>query len=248
MDIITHALCGISVGTVIATYTCDTVRQKTTAICLATFGAVLPDIDVISQWGRFDTTFGRWFSLSASGRDIYSSTYWYSHHGFMHSLFAAILFSLLLRLITRWRKIKGGKWLAIAFGSGYMIHLAGDMITPGGPWQGIRLLFPLNTYVGGTGWIWWWNNYDIFLCMLFSAIIGTIFSLWFSKLARKIVLPLFLGSLAAITGLTATRNHDFNRNEYTINEQYSKEIQKNTLPPSFYRAMATFDQYAKVPF
>jgi hypothetical protein len=54
-------------------------------------GGALPDFDAISLWSGFDKTFGKLFNLSNSGEVIYFSKFWYSHHGFLHSILASVI-------------------------------------------------------------------------------------------------------------------------------------------------------------
>lgn len=249
MDIISHTLCAISVGSLLATYKCNSWKQKLLVISASAIGGIIPDIDVISLWSGFDGSFGKMFSLSASGKDIYNDTLWYSHHGFMHSLCAIAIFTGVFVLIMKWIwNEKPSRWIACSFAAGYFVHLLGDMITPGGPWAGIRLFFPFSAYVGGTGTVWWWNNYDIFLCVCLMTILGVCFNFICKKTGKKIILPIFIIISITIIGLVCTKNGDFNQGNYANNEKRSKEIQKELLPTPIYNMMTTFDKYIPVLF
>ena len=144
----------------------------------------MPDIDAISLWSGFDSTFGYLFGLDASGREIYSGKFWFSHHNFFHSIAAGLMFSGLIFLLLHYianRKSKIMKTMKenlapnflyiITFFSGFIVHLLEDMPTPASAWGGVNLFWPFDGFVGGFGCIWWWNNYDIFLIIL-SAIIA----------------------------------------------------------------------------
>jgi len=96
MDIVTHTVTGALVGSCLAGSAGKGWKEKTGIIIAGTLGGMLPDVDAVSMWSRFDRTLGSWFGLEQPGRVIYSGKWWYSHHGFMHSLLAACLFSLLL--------------------------------------------------------------------------------------------------------------------------------------------------------
>ena len=48
----------------------------------------------------------------------------------------------------------------------YLIHVFEDMPTPSFVWGGVAFLFPSENYWGGKGYIWWWNNYDLFLIII----------------------------------------------------------------------------------
>lgn len=53
-------------------------------------------------------------------------------------------------------------------------HLLEDMPTPDNIWGGVRIFFPFEVYIGGWNYIWWWNNYDLFLIILLTAILAII--------------------------------------------------------------------------
>ncbi|MBC7485616.1 MAG: metal-dependent hydrolase [Cytophagaceae bacterium] len=91
MDIITHGLSGVAVGKVAASFTGKGVKNKMTIVLLSGLAAILPDFDALSLWSKFDATIGKLFNLQHSGKGIYFSKFWYSHHGFLHSLVAASL-------------------------------------------------------------------------------------------------------------------------------------------------------------
>ena len=97
MDILTHTLSGVAIGTVITSFSNNGFRKKTGIILCAGFGAALPDFDAISLWSGFDSTIGKLFGL-ISGKEIYFSKLWYSHHAFMHSIFASLIFAMLFLL------------------------------------------------------------------------------------------------------------------------------------------------------
>lgn len=96
MDILTHTLCGVAAGTVLAGFSRKSPKYKLSVIAVSGVGGALPDMDAISLWSKFDGTFGAIFQLNHSGKEIYTSKFWYSHHAFFHSVLAGILFSLLL--------------------------------------------------------------------------------------------------------------------------------------------------------
>ena len=80
--------------------------------------SLLPDIDHPS---------------SKIGRRFKFLNYLFSHRGFFHSLFALLIFTILLYFINY--------LLAIAFFSGYFLHLLLDSFTR----QGIFLFYPFST-------------------------------------------------------------------------------------------------------
>lgn len=242
MDIITHTLSAVSVGTLIATYKCNDWKQKLAVISASAIGGIIPDIDVITLWSGFDSSFGEFLSLPASGRDIYRDTLWYSHHGFMHSLCAIALFTGILALVLKYVcNSKSIKWIVLAFAFGYLAHLLGDLITPSGPWGGIRLFFPVSVYIGGTGTVWWGNNYDMFLCTFAMSTLGICLNFVCKGIGKKIIFPVFLVISMMIIGLVCTKTSNFNKGSYADNEIKSKKIQKELLPSPVYDIMITVD-------
>jgi membrane-bound metal-dependent hydrolase YbcI (DUF457 family) len=261
MDILTHAITGLAAGTLIAGIAGRKPVESLKIIAFAGFGAVLCDIDTISLWSRFDGSFGRLFNLSHSGRAIYSMKLWYSHHGFFHSIAAAVLLSCCLGcLFYFFRKkkkngfstvLKNNRLVLLGFLSGFLIHLLQDMPTPASSWGGVRLLFPLKNYIGGTGDIWWWNNYDLFLIALGVLLINSLVLLLrnvFKKKTGKICSGIFLVAVLLSLFQIGTRNVNFNRSNYRQNEEKSKEIQQNMLGDKCYRMMEDFDNKMKVNF
>ncbi|MCD7899826.1 MAG: metal-dependent hydrolase [Bacteroides sp.] len=203
MDIFTHTLSGLTAGTVMASCTSQGWKHKLSIIFFSGLGGALPDLDAISMWSKFDVTFGKLFHLEHTGRVIYSSKFWYSHHGFMHSLLAAFLIAVLIGILFRifQRKKKSSllqtfidkQWVLWGFIAGFVIHLLQDMITPASAWGGVRLFFPSEIYVGGTGEIWWWNNYNLFLTVVCVLFINCILLLLFNKSKPwRFIIPIFV--------------------------------------------------------
>jgi inner membrane protein len=264
MDILTHALSGVAFGTVISGLSNCKIKNQIGYMSIGGFGGVLPDIDAISLWSRFDSTFGRLFGLSHPGKDIYSAKFWYSHHGFMHSLVSCLLFGLLLgfvlnlaqsRFKSLFKSFKDNRLYLLVFVSGFIFHLLGDLPTPSSSWNGINLFWPSKHYIGGTGEIWWWNNYDIFLIIL-SIIIINVITIFIGRLARikvlKITISTFLLGFVMIMHQIKTRTFDFNyeghTTKYDLYEQKSKEIQKQILGTKLYGFMVGFDNKLKINF
>ena len=269
MDILTHALSGFAFGTVISGLSKCKFKHQIGVITFGGFGGVLPDIDAISLWSRFDSTFGRLFNLSNLGKDIYSLKFWYSHHGFMHSIIACLLIGLLLGFMihlikTRFKTVglkdivnsfKDNKLYLISFIAGFLFHLLGDLPTPSSSWDGINMFWPSKTYIGGTGEIWWWNNYDIFLLIL-SVIILNLIVIFFGRLMKKsifkITLTILLLGFVLIIYQIKTRSFDFNykghTTKYEFYEQKSKDIQKQILGTKLYGFMVKLDNKMKINF
>lgn len=262
MDILTHTLSGFAVGTVLASYSSGSWRAKSSILLFSGLGGALPDIDAISMWSKFDAAFGRLFGLTSSGKVIYSAKYWYSHHGFMHSLSAAIgiavcigflcwLFSSKSKLSSLKDAFYTRRLLLLGFIFGFVIHLLEDMITPAGPWGGVRLFFPSEVYIGGTGDIWWWNNYNLFLivaAVLFVNIGLLLFSMFKKNKLWKYTTSVFLIGYICFMWQVKQINYTFNRMEYSECERKSKEIQKEILGDKLYWRMETFDCTLRFPF
>ncbi|BDD05309.1 metal-dependent hydrolase [Aureibacter tunicatorum] len=259
MDILSHAFSGIACGTVIASYGKNNWKEKASIILAGGLGGAIPDIDAVSMWSKFDQTIGKALGLTASGKSIYVGKFWYSHHGFTHSILASILFTLFfLAIISFFKKhsienTRRNSWMALSFLSGMLVHAIEDMPTPWGAWGGVRLFFPNEMYIGGFGNIWWWNNYDLFL--IICAVIFINISI-ISLPIRVQNLKRFACSLTFMLGLAfgarqiTTRPVNFNELNKTQNymqlEKKSKEIQKEILGKKVYNIMHDIDQ--KIPF
>lgn len=247
MDILTHILAATTASSVVAIFTLKKTKWKVMAVCMGVVAGTLPDIDVISLWSGFDSTFGSWFWLPESGKQIYYAKYWYSHHAFIHSLLSATTISAALALIcARVFRSLSAAWIGVAFFGGYLSHLLLDMVTPGGPWGGIALLFPLDTYVGGWGKVWWWNNYDIFLYMALSALASLMALFVKGRKIGKILLSIV--ALLVIVSATTIINSDnnFNQGEHSVNEQKSLQIQQQRLSGPIYSLIYKLDGHLKV--
>jgi len=264
MDIITHTLSGIAFATCLAGINTRGFKQKVWIIGSGALGGMLPDVDAISLWSRFDGTIGKFFGLSHSGKDIYSAKFWYSHHGFMHSLLGSlictVIIGILIYLLYKWifkgkhsllAFIKKNYVLFIAFIGGFNLHLLEDMITPGGSWGGVRYFFPSKTYIGGTGDIWWWNNYDLFLIVVIVILLNLMIltvSYFSRKRLIKVLFSVFLIGGILFTIQFKNRPFNFNGKAYDVCETQSQEIQKKILPSSLYERMMKFDNSLKVYF
>lgn len=270
MDILTHAISGTAVAACAVTFVKTNLLGKTKLLLAGAVGGVFPDLDAVSMWSGFDSTFGKLFNLSNSGREIYGMKFWYSHHAFFHSLLAGIIFGLLfLGMIYLFEKVivrKSGRTLSkpflknhiiyfIVFVLGYWAHLAGDLPTPASVWGGVALFWPSAEYVGGYGKIWWWNNYDIFLLILFSIIV-TIVGPWISKYVRKRAKQ-FSSLVLCITFTLIviqmnTREYSYayegNTDKYATMEENSRKEQERILGKHLYQYMSWFDSKMKFLF
>ncbi|GAB4405537.1 MAG: hypothetical protein OHK0039_06630 [Bacteroidia bacterium] len=255
MDIFTHTLSGLGVATVAAAFYRVRPAQQAGMVLLGGVGAIVPDIDAFSLWSGFDATLGAW--LGQEGHALYYGTHWLSHRGFFHSLFASLLVSVSLALLSSllYRVLRRAPSIGMAlrylfpywlcFWLGYLIHLVGDLPTPGGPWGGIRLFFPSETYVGGWGWVWWWNNYDIFLLLLGVVLANVLLLVGCEHWSRRLrFLPILM--LCYALGMCVyemrQRHHDFNTGTFDHNEHHTLDLQRQVLGPGGCEFMQRIDE------
>ncbi|MBC7451809.1 MAG: metal-dependent hydrolase [Cytophagales bacterium] len=266
MDILIHTLSGTATAACIAACAHTATRNRARLILTGGFAAAFPDIDAFSLWSKFDSTIGKWLGLSASGHDIYFGKRWYSHHGFFHSILAAVFVALCYLLIRKlWHRKEAftsysssslTKITFAVFFCAYLSHLAGDLPTPGGPWDGIRLFFPFSVYVGGWGYIWWWNNYDVFLCLLATNIllITGIFLIpvRFNTFLKRAVLVVYITGCILICYSIGNRKEDFaysgNTLRYNYYEKVSMQEQFRILGPPLYRYLLKTDRRLPIHF
>ena len=266
MDIISHTLTGIAVGTVIATSDNGNWKRKSAIILLGGFAGGLPDFDAISLGSKFDTIIGSFFGLNHTGKQIYSGKFWYSHHAALHSMLAPVLlllFSFLYIYLKGFfyktksigKSIYTNKYLSISFLLGYIFHLFEDMPTPASVWGGVNFFFPNSDYIGGFGKIWWWNNYDLTL-IIFLVILVNLMVLIAPKIHKKTKSKLSLGVFSLGMGLfifqIMTRPVDFSYTGHTTKykefEAESKRIQKEILGDRLYHFMVQIDDKIPVNF
>jgi hypothetical protein len=268
LDILTHTLSGLAIGTTIAAFSQKGLGHKIRLMSIGALGGALPDIDAISLWSGFDVAIGAPLDLEASGKEIYFGKYWYSHHGFFHSITAGVLFAALTGLAVFFIKIKRNNHSSsyslfnyfkrnalffVAFVFAFNLHLFQDTPTPSSVWGGVRLLWPSVKYVGGTGHAWWWNNYDIFLIvlgvLLFNSVLLIIkiktqgFKRWLSLMVLSGGILL---SIIQITNRPASFYYSGHTSKYYHFEAKSKEIQEQILGKRVFIIMSNFDK--KLPF
>ncbi len=265
MDIITHVVAGALAGGCAALMIRGARARLAGALSWGALGGFLPDIDVATRVPGFDETFGRLLGLPPGGV-IYGGSEWYSHHHFTHSLVACLVFGLLLasalgleRLI--WGATDDGRrvvriWLApLCMSAGFLMHLAGDLVTPASVWGGIQLLWPLDTMFGGWGWAWWFNNYDLFLVQVLGLLMLGLVSLVprpqpiTARVLPAAVLALVIGACVLLLQL---RQHDYaysgNATNYQALEAASLDEQHRLLPPGLLAAMLEIDRMVPFPF
>jgi hypothetical protein len=263
MDIISHTLTGIAVGTVVATVSNSSWKSKGLILLIGGIGGALPDIDAISLWSKFDSTIGSLLGLRHSGKDIYFGKFWYSHHAAFHSLLAPIVLIFIstitnvvmrkkLNLITALEYIRTNVFFILAFFFGFLFHLLEDMPTPASVWGGVNFFFPSSSYVGGFGNIWWWNNYDLVLIIsgviTLNLLVNGIPKPYY-KLKLKLCSSVFLLGLALFLIQINTRTVDFSYTGHTANydkfESQSKNIQREILGDRLFEFMVSIDN--KIP-
>jgi len=269
MDILTHTLSGVAIGTVVSSFANSGFQDRLKIVLISGFAGALPDLDAISLWSGFDSTIGNFFNLTASGKDIYSAKYWYSHHAFLHSAFGGLLIAGFLGLVgylidNMIKEIKNtsvldsfnkNRILLIGFFLGFLLHLIEDMPTPASTWGGVNFLWPSKSYIGGTGEIWWWNNYDIFLIVICVIILNLTLPL-IRKFVRfdlkKYTIGVFILGFSFAIIQIKTRDFDFAYTGHTTRyqefEDKSKQIQREILGDRLYRMMENFDNKMKIYF
>jgi inner membrane protein len=253
LDIITHTLSGVLVGATVASSAIST-KAKINIILVGALGGCLPDIDAISLWSGFDDTFGKIFNLNHAGHEIYFSKFWYSHHGFFHSIAAIIVYLLLYVTVMKMDAIMAKQstnvnyHAFVAFSGGYLAHILKDLPTPSGSWGGINLFWPSSEWIGGTGQTWWWNNYDIFLIVLVSCTINIIMAFWNTKWKKTVSITILSMAFFMIIFQINNRHFDFNASGYGAKESISLDIQREILGEKLFDFMVKLDNKIKINF
>lgn len=263
MDLLSHTLSGIAIGTLFATFSSSGFRKKARIVLLGGLGGMLPDFDAISLWSKFDSTIGAVLGLTHSGKEIYFGKFWYSHHRVLHSITAAIVLSMLIAVGLFLKKkyfsfrsiavyFSKSKFFYFTFIGAFLVHLAEDMPTPASVWGGVNLFFPSEQYIGGYGKIWWWNNYDIFLIICSVIVMNIIVNILPSsieKLKKAISLIVVVLGISLSTIQIMSRPVDFSYKGHTTTynelEKRSKEIQREILGEKLYHFMEKLDR--KIP-
>ena len=267
MDIVTHTLSGVAIGSVLINQSYKGICSKTAILFFGAFGASVPDVDVVSMWSGFDSTFGKWLSLNLTGKEIYSAKLWYSHHAFFHSVLSALVFTMLIGaiflLVQKYvlakndlsvrEYIRDRGFILLSFFLGYVIHLFEDMLTPSSSWGGVAFLWPSAKYVGGWGNIWWWNNYDVFLIVCGVIALNFILSLLRFKKQLKKNLAVFVLVAGIFTASFQVKSRGSNYNysktmRYQRLEEISLERQKEILGEDLFYFMQEIDRLMPVSF
>ena len=254
MDILSHTFTGIAVGACVGNFV-KPPASRGIFILIGALGGAFPDIDAISLWSKFDTTLGRWLHLAHSGEEIYCGKFWYSHHGFFHSLLAMALFGSLFfwipflknKITKKSVVLKVHSFWALTFFLAGTFHLLEDMPTPDNIWGGVRIFFPFEVYIGGWNYIWWWNNYDLFLIILSVALSSTflLFVLKNGTLRKWFSMGLFVVGIIAYCYQVHRRPNfivDATSKKYVSNDERSLVIQQAILPSFLFKGMQQLDQ------
>ena len=124
-------------------------------------GAMMPDADI--------------FTKTLLGRQAYFGAAFYAHRHASHSILGTLALALiaagLLTLLPPVRRAagqwRGYAWLVACFWVGGMIHLVGDVFTPGWP---LPLFWPLPMRYGGWSHIGWFSPYLFWLFLTAIAV------------------------------------------------------------------------------
>jgi membrane-bound metal-dependent hydrolase YbcI (DUF457 family) len=208
-----HALSGALAGTLAAYAWPGEPERRLPLVAWVTVGAIAPDLDAISL--LFD-------------HRVYFGLAWYSHRGFLHSIAGCALMALLLPALfgalrrrlagagPRPPSSRGGARLAVFAGG--LIHLAGDLPTPPGPWAGLPLLFPLSPRFGGWSHLGWVNALLLLLMGTAALAAGALAAA--RHLAPRALRPWLRAGVLGVTGLalaavvwfaTVSRYRDFDQ-------------------------------------
>jgi len=130
-----------------------------------------------------------------------------------------------------------------------------DMPTPASTWGGVRFFWPSDIYIGGTGSIWWWNNYDLFLVAAGVFLIGMLLLILqkFVRFKIKYLSPVvFVFGLSMALVQINTRSQDYSYTGHTDRyqefEAASKKEQREILGDRLFRAMEWFDRRLPIYF
>ena len=138
-------------------------------------GAMLPDIDIMAK---------------LLGRVRYFSGVWYGHRHASHSFLGTLILSAVFAGLLFWfayRQRRGGSpggvylWLVGCLWGGAILHIFGDLFTPGWP---LPLFWPIAARFGAFQHIGWFSPYLLWMFL------GTIALAWLlAAVARRELLP-----------------------------------------------------------
>jgi membrane-bound metal-dependent hydrolase YbcI (DUF457 family) len=154
-------------------------------------GAMLPDLDIQAR---------------LLGRGAYFSGAWYAHRGASHSILGTLLLAmvaavLLYRPLCPAPAEAGGSsrsrnlaWLTGCLWCAGLLHVFGDLFTPGLP---MPLLWPLEPRLGALGHIGWFTPYLLWLFL------ATLALDWGARAVKRWVFPAWHWMGAAVWALYA---------------------------------------------
>ena len=138
-------------------------------------GAMFPDLDIITR---------------IFGKNHYFGNTWYAHRHFTHSIFGTLVLALVaagvvLLLLRRSGKLSPRVWQTMAwctgaFWFGGLLHIFGDLFTPG--WQ-MPVFWPHPARFGGFRQIGWFTPYLLWL-FLATLLLSWVLPLLFARHAR----------------------------------------------------------------
>lgn len=153
MMTLNHGLSGYVCGQVVLPLVKSRAPLSPRAMGWAAFiGAMLPDLDILTR---------------LFGYDAYFSSAWYAHRHASHSILGALVLGLLATGL--WMALRPGSgqgravrffWLAGCFWFGGVLHLVGDLFTPGWP---LPVFWPYAVRFGGWAHIGWFSPYLLWL-------------------------------------------------------------------------------------
>jgi len=251
MDIFTHAAAGAVAGSAMSVK-----FRNPTLILIGILGGVIPDIDAVSLWSGYNSLIAPFFGISRSGKEIYFAKLWYSHRGFMHSIAAGFFLSAIHFGISKifGKSKKDSLILSGTLFSAYCTHLFLDYHTPAYLWGGMNLFWPWSYYAGGTGRVWWWNNYDVFLILVSAFILLTAYPLYGKFLSGRwrrmvpVLVPVICFVLINIQIFSRSNLYDYTNysKQYKMMEKKSRDEQRKILGKGLYRFMEEVDR--RIPF
>jgi membrane-bound metal-dependent hydrolase YbcI (DUF457 family) len=166
MITINHGLSGYVVGQVVMPLLRSRAPVSPAALSAAFFvGAMAPDVDIVTR--------------VAVGRAAYFSTAWYGHRAASHSILGTLLLGLVVAaVISGWQAARGVKkvpgwtpgrrkrltryaWLTACAWAGGLLHVLGDLFTPGRPMPVLWPLLPER--FGAFSHIGWFSPYLFWL-------------------------------------------------------------------------------------
>jgi len=257
MDIVTHATSGAVCGAAVALGLRGAPAPVLASLVLGGLGGLLPDLDALTRAPGYDALAAAWGL--PPGTALYFGSRWCSHHHLAHSLAAGVGVTVALALALALGRLLGERqpaeaWWPVLLApasllAGFLAHLAGDLVTPASVWGGIQLFWPSPRMVGGWGWAWWFNNYDLLIAQA-VALLGVLAASLVPRtrpvLARALPLAVLALDLLACAVLLGLREGDYayvgHTPDYAALEQASLDEQRRLLPPAVFERCRALDE------